>query len=984
MAQDLLQYWNGNGFTDLGEVQQGFNISKTLDGSKDSAKFIILNYSDTIVEPYTILLHQKTNTYWVCSHDKKTRYMNDSGYLYIHEISCLGLIELLNARDLTDCGFRANKYTIFDFVIRLFKLSNFEWDISKITIDDHLSIDLYQKIDYVKTFENYTLLSALNELFNGYNCSLKARIQYYNGNWLFVLETIPKSGDLSLNKLDIDSFNNVGALANIDKNSYGAMAITNAENVISSKTIRYPVTGVSKVKSLSHETNETNACLILPSNVYKAIKLVLVGSPYFVAIENTTDSIAQSKRFYGTAYDEARFNSQLATFLVQVASDQGQAVADYINEHKQELMILTQKATSFELYDGFLYDAINNKFKMPKNAPSGMKLTTFRNRFDQYERNIVFTDKITRDSLQNTFQGIYWERGSNQIKGFDYFHTITDLGEVVSDRNVSSSYSILGTGEVMTFTLNNKNYKITISYELQQRYYFDYRNLYCYIEYVPMTALKIVSNNGLKKKDIQIYNQTGKLCDANALTKLINSYSKEITSNEVTRNSTYYKLSDLPSVGQIVNNNGVDYIINNISYDFAQNENDYYIETEITMSKKVAVKSLMVNADSNIRDYGIPQNFNVKRKEVYGNAYQCVYSQTYADTQLSIQNAELPKALNMYQDSVLMYSFPFETTDQFGYVAFIKCNANFPVYDNNHDTYVGTTNSYYYKLDCVKYILKNQLLVNVDFQDNNIIGIDNQNIASNFKVLIFFQEEKVINVPVSYVDENGELTGINIQFVRGDKVGQIFTDYATQESQNAYNQFFGAVFLDTDGDLYGYAQNYADFQIVANDYNKDAIEVPVFEVSYQLIGSEDIVVGENIFDSHEGEDIVVMYGFVQTDNEINELNYKSFIDDDNLSYDGTNLTLINACRIFYFPATSRFNINSYSYISYTIDNGNYLTGNQITFTKDKNVMVYRLFIDKSTQEIIDTDLMFICKKVPQNNISNDGYIYFETNIYKVK
>jgi len=58
-------------------------------------------------------------------------------------------------------------------------------------------------------------------------------------------------------------------------------------------------------------------------------------------------------------------------------------------------------------------------------------------------------------------------------------------------------------------------------------------------------------------------------------------------------------------------------------------------------------------------------------------------------------------------------------------------------------------------------------------------------------------------------------------------------------------------------------------------------------------------------------------------------------------------------------------------------------GNQTPFTSNKNVMVYRLFVDKSTKEIIDKELMFICKKVPSSNIV-DGYIMFETNIYKLK
>ena len=33
----------------------------------------------------------------------------------------------------------------------------------------------------------------------------------------------------------------------------------------------------------------------------------------------------------------------------------------------------------------------------------------------------------------------------------------------------------------------------------------------------------------------------------------------------------------------------------------------YYIDCEFTLSRKIAVKSLMTNPNTNIRDYGIPQ-----------------------------------------------------------------------------------------------------------------------------------------------------------------------------------------------------------------------------------------------------------------------------------------------------------------------------------------------------------------------------------------
>ena len=995
MAKDLLQYWNGNGFTDLGEVQQGFNLSFTLDGSKDSAHFSIYNFDEETVTPYTILLHKNTNTFWICSHDKTTRVFNEDGFYYLHELECLGLIELLNARDLTDCGFRANKYNIVEFVLRLFKLSNFEWNTTYITIDDHDSIDLYQTIDYVKTFENYTLLSALNELFNGYNCSLKARIEYFNSHWYFILETIPKSGDISLDALDIDDFNQVKMVANFDKNSYGAIAISNAENVISNKSIRYPVVGTTRAKTLSYKLDSENACIILPSPAYKVNKLGVVSNYYSLEFKRVGDNTGLLDGEFINPYDKENLSTSLKHFANSEISYYGQGVVDEFLNNLDIICENIKLAASFEFYDGFLYDplhgndSLNNligSFKYPKNAPSGMKLITVNNLLptaNPSSRQVILTDKTTRDSLAYVNSGIYWERGSNLIRGFGYIGGSQVALSEVYGKSIDPQYSILGTGLIIEMTVGINTYTFTL-----QLARVDFDNDICssfYVDYVPMSSLKICSNNGIKKNEIQLYNQTGKLCDSNALSKLITSYSSEITSGNITRNSQYYNLLSIPKVGQLVDNNGVYFIINNISSDYYQNERDYYVECELTLSKRIAAKSLMVNSDSNIRDYGIPQNYNVKRKEVYGNAYQCVYSQTYADVELSIQNAELPRALNMYQDSVLMYSFPFETGEQFGYVAFIEVTGYFATYSADDEPMPsGTTSAYYYKLDCTKTILKNQVIVSVDFNDNNIIGYDNQSVATAWSASNFFQAiNRTISTPISYVDENGELTGINIRFLRGENAMSVYNQYSEDSGYNTTYLFSGSIFLDTSGDIFDIAGDYQDFEIVASEYNKDAIEVPFFEASYQLISSDNIIVGENIFNSHEGENIIILYGFVQTNNEINELNYKLFIDDGNLSYDGTNLILTNACRVFYFPATSRFNINAYSNITYTISNGHYVMGNQTPFTSNKNVMVYRLFVDKSTKEIIDKELMFICKKVPSSNIV-DGYIMFETNIYKLK
>ena len=82
---------------------------------------LVWNYEDAEVEPWTIIYHPKTDTWWVVSHDKVERYTSENNkFVYVHNLELLGAIELLNARDLTDCGFNDNRYSVGEFIYRLF------------------------------------------------------------------------------------------------------------------------------------------------------------------------------------------------------------------------------------------------------------------------------------------------------------------------------------------------------------------------------------------------------------------------------------------------------------------------------------------------------------------------------------------------------------------------------------------------------------------------------------------------------------------------------------------------------------------------------------------------------------------------------------------------------------------------------------------------------------------------------------------------
>ena len=79
------------GNTQIGE--EGFNMSFVLDGTKDSCKMVICSYTlSNALEPQTIILHENTSTWWVVASDKVERYINETGFYYVHTLNIIGAI----------------------------------------------------------------------------------------------------------------------------------------------------------------------------------------------------------------------------------------------------------------------------------------------------------------------------------------------------------------------------------------------------------------------------------------------------------------------------------------------------------------------------------------------------------------------------------------------------------------------------------------------------------------------------------------------------------------------------------------------------------------------------------------------------------------------------------------------------------------------------------------------------------------------------
>ena len=842
-----LQYLKNGTLQNLGNIQTEFNLSFTIDGTKDSAKMEVVSFSvsDEIV-PNTIVKHVDTNSWWVVANDKVEYFVNENNYLYKHVLKLQGLAELLNARDLTDCGFFADNYTIREFIVRLWSLSTIEYDfIFDVSSQD---IDLDQNVDYTKSFENYTLLSALREFLDGYNMSLRLSMDIVNSKYVIVIHLISKAG-LHGNVLNENVFTNVKQTRTIDKNSYGTTVVSNAENVISTKAKTYPSVGAVRLSSNSGTIDKDNAILRLPSDIYR-INWVQIITPRTFRITAYGDSPAQYlEKEFRTTNDNKEYLKQKVLDLFY-GTNYYQYIVDTV-DYAVENMVKVMRTT---LWTGWSYNAINNTLIPPKDNPSFY--------FPQYwqtkKQNTIWiwnsngplkiALKEERDTLPYPITCMYYERGKNYIGGFEMMGNADNsfissfsggtFGFMNTDLRSDPLYGMLWEDSHAKYQANAINNEMINTLEVG--------TLSFRVNYIPMTDLKVKYDNSGVGNDIQLYNQNGKLTDSVALSKLMLSYSKEIESDNITRFASFYDYSEVPQVGKMVNINNTTYVINNVALDFYPNESSdsdigYYIVGEFTLSKKIATKSLMVNPNTNIRDYGIPQNLNVKRKQLYRDFYEL--SHTAATDSDNEYYLPLNKALNLTPTS----------KEYEEHIGVIKITYQDFV-GGDGASGVQAKKNWYYQLDSTTYIMKKAIYEVIDFKDNNIIGYGSQNIFSGFditRVLSGFYD--TVNTPISYVDDNGKCKEIRIAWCSIAQLTKIYDDYKQARTITSDKSLYNySCFIDSDiyegiSGVYQGAKDNCDFLLTESNYKKDTIEVPVFEYSCQIDDSDDVIVGDNVF-----------------------------------------------------------------------------------------------------------------------------------------
>lgn len=927
-----------------GEIQNNYNIGFTLDGTKESCKIIVYNQTREELKPNTIIYLESTDTYWIVKTDKSKRYASEYNALWEHTIQLYGLFELFNARDLTVCGFNKDRYTIQQVLDRIIEMSDIEISVG---FDLYPYIDGSQKMTYLKTFDNYSPSSAIKELFNGMNCVPKAKlttktISYSGTNYVCIndmrIYPISKSG-INDTPISIDDFNREEEEIKSDLENYGTRVVSNVQNCVSAEAIRYPIIGAVKLNSnteLVDATKPDGAVLRLPSNANKVNKLYgyytvkfYLTLIYTGSFEGTETVMMDNIYICDMDYETFRINVRTSIYEnTKIPDTSYDAVWNRVESNLPDFyeQMISSKIGIFVLENGGEYypmDKTTNDKCVIFNA-----LATPSHGINPY---LALNDKLHADTCsQHSFSTIYWEQGSNQIKNFTFLTSNYKYQNSLSAEKIDDDLGIVelsGADEV--------DVRMTYEYQIVATKGITVNSIKFAVEYVPMSDIKIKVDNDLNENDTSLFNQNGKLIDSSAISKLINSHSVAISSNEISRYGTYYNFFNIPKIGQIVLDNGDEYIINNVSIDFSENDNNHYrMDCQFTMTKKIACKSTMISANTNIRDYDCPQNNNVVRKQTYRDYIE--FSET--NTEKFNETPYLNIGTNFIYSSSVKGNIDNHT-------CIFKVNMN-------------TFGTYYYKLSCVKYNLKKQYVEVCDFLDNNIIGYEAN--KPHFILTpenLFTYKGSAVNTPISYVDDHGECNSLELRFL--DK-NQLYYAYRRLKDVAEYGTAYINNYVSVPQVIWEYInENNSRYDIAINetDYKKDGLEVPFFEYACQVGDNENVIVGEDLLKGEEATSgYSFVYGYAITDEvKITQENYELFLP--------SNLSSSNATLV-YDSVTQKITIT--------------LTGNS-TNLLGKNVVIY--LIERKSGSVLKKELLFAINSCKVNGTNT---IELYASNYKLK
>jgi hypothetical protein len=808
-----------------------FNIEQNLNDTPSNMKIKAITNASfrEEFEVNTIAYHEDTNTWWVIKSDEST-YLHTGEYE--HEISLVEFLEFFAYRHLANCAFAPNTYTLDQMLKRIFRIGN----VLGVNYTYPAFLDK-DKIMPFMSFENFTVANAIKNVARSLNAipKMSGIFSVANGGSIIgtTLTFVNRSG---IENTIVSILNDQFPIAyekNANSNDqFLTRSVSNITNAKSSNLVVSPLSGGFKnfvPNNIIYDSNtRLNSKVFLPSKI-DSIKYVNVLIPYFLTF---TDNAGTENILFDSYVTDRQKIVNIINGISGLTSSEKQTAISNLPD--------------IETFYRVEYNAPIDKDFVPAfdtSTQTSDKSNAFTNKmsllskfeFDTISKVVAGVTEVDTDRKNRT---IHWLPNTNEI--IMSLSLRNSLTGILDHNQTLKLFEDTGSPRRLVFnsfsgTLPNEKILVQVGY-------------------YPISDIKVSIDNDNNAQDEKFFNQTGKVIDAFSTTQLITSHTNDSVEGTKIRNARYTNFNNLLPVGQLVRDSNQIYVISQRSIDGQVKDGNEYYNVLYTLSRNRVARSENITADSSVISYKTPDDNLVFRNQLYKDYIELSLNNINQDTPYLSMNKALVFGTNL-----------------------AGTNFDYTVLASNQHNTPETIITRRYVKNPIVYDLHKSKLMNVNWQDNNVLGF-------RFDRATGVLTNTLVQTPIVYTDDTGKATNFELLFLNQQDLKNARDAYNTPtfvsdiipfQDLTTVNQLFynNQVLLPVnysirlrdnnplDLALFGSVKPYStreDLQL----YNKDPFEIPVFE--YMLQANDEysnkgnVVVSNDLFSTFTG-DLIYRY-----------------------------------------------------------------------------------------------------------------------------